>query len=54
MHSIRRTKAVLIYGRTGNLRAWQLQIDPTELRSTVHYLGIQADDVLVMSEQIVI
>lgn len=50
-HSLRRTKVALIYRRTGNLRACQLLLGHTKLESTVRYLGIAADDALVMSEQ---
>ncbi|KQU01817.1 integrase [Methylobacterium sp. Leaf469] len=50
-HSLRRTKVPLIYRRTGNLRACQLLLGHTKLESTVRYLGIEADDALVMSEQ---
>ncbi|MGU3667199.1 tyrosine-type recombinase/integrase [Methylobacterium sp. A49B] len=50
-HSLRRTKVALIYRRTGNLRACQLLLGHTQLESTVRYLGIEADDALVMSEQ---
>jgi len=45
-HSLRRTKATLIYGRTGNLRAVQLLLGHTKIESTVRYLGIEVDDVL--------
>jgi integrase len=50
-HSIRRTKASLIYGRTKNLRAVQLLLGHTKLESTVRYLGIEVDDALEMAEQ---
>ena len=50
-HSLRRTKVVLIYRRTGNLRACQLLLGHTKLESTIRYLGIEVDDALVMSEQ---
>jgi integrase len=40
-HSLRRTKATLIYRRTGNLRAVQLLLGHTRLESTVRYLGIE-------------
>ncbi len=50
-HSLRRTKVALIYRRTGNLRACQLLLGHTKLESTVRYLGIEADDALIMSEQ---
>lgn len=50
-HSMRRTKATLIYKRTQNLRAVQLLLGHTKLESTVRYLGIEVDDALEMSEQ---
>lgn len=50
-HSLRRTKASLIYRRTKNLRAVQLLLDHTKLESTVRYLGIEVDDALEMAEQ---
>ena len=49
-HSIRRTKATLIYKRTKNLRAVQLLLGHAKLESTVRYLGIEMDDALEMSE----
>ncbi len=51
-HSLRRTKATLIYRRTKNLRAVQLLLGHSKLDSTVRYLGINIDDALEMSEQI--
>ncbi|ATX79123.1 Phage integrase family protein [Mariprofundus aestuarium] len=50
-HSLRRTKATLIYKRTKNLRAVQLLLGHTKLESTVRYLGIEVDDALEISEQ---
>ena len=50
-HTLRRTKASLIYRRTKNLRAVQLLLGHTKLESTVRYLGIEVDDVLEMAEQ---
>jgi integrase len=44
-------EVALTYRRTGNLRACQLLLGHTTLESTVRYLGIEADDALVMSEQ---
>jgi integrase len=51
-HSMRRTKATLIYRRTKNLRAVQLLLGHTKLDSTVRYLGIEIDDALEMAEQL--
>ena len=50
-HSLRRTKASLIYRRTKNLRAVQLLLGHTKLESTVRYLGIEVDDALEIAEQ---
>lgn len=50
-HTLRRTKATLIYRRTKNLRAVQLLLGHTKLESTDRYLGIEVDDALEMSEQ---
>lgn len=50
-HSLRRTKATLIYRRTKNLRAVQLLLGHSKLESTVRYLGIEVDDALEISEQ---
>src|SRR6202140_538166 len=51
-HSLRRTKATLIYRRTGNLRAVQLLLGHTKIESTARYLGIAVDDALEMAEQV--
>ena len=51
-HSLRRTKATLIYKRTGNLRAVQLLLDHTKIESTMRYLGIEVDDALAIAEQV--
>jgi integrase len=51
-HSLRRTKATLIYRRTGNLRAVQLLLGHNKIESTVRYLGIEVDDALAIAEQI--
>ncbi|MFT5658178.1 MAG: integrase, partial [Gammaproteobacteria bacterium] len=45
-HSMRRTKASLIYRRTKNLRAVQLLLGHSKLESTVRYLGIEVEDAL--------
>ncbi len=50
-HSMRRTKATLIYKKTKNLRAVQLLLGHSKLESTVRYLGIEVDDALEISEQ---
>ena len=50
-HSMRRTKATLIYRRTRNIRAVQLLLGHTKPESTVRYLGIEVDDALEIAEQ---
>ena len=50
-HSMRRTKASLVYRRTKNLRAVQFLLGHTKLESTVRYLGIEVDDALELAEQ---
>jgi integrase len=51
-HSLRRTKATLIYRRAGNLRAVQLLPGHTKIESTVRYLGIEADAAPAIAEQV--
>jgi site-specific recombinase XerD len=51
-HSLRRTKATLIYKKTGDLRVVQLLLGHTKIESTVSYLGIEVDDALAVAEQI--
>ena len=50
-HTIRRTKASLIYRRAKNIRAVQLLLGHNKLESTVRYLGIEVEDALELSEQ---
>ena len=51
-HSLRRTKATLIYRKTGNLRAVQLLLGHSKIESTVRYLGVEVDDALAIAEQV--
>ncbi len=51
-HSLRRTKAAVIYRKTGNLRAVQILLGHTKLESTVRYLGVDVDDALEISSGI--
>lgn len=51
-HSMRRTKATLIYRKTGNLRAVQLLLGHTKIDSTVRYLGVEVEDALELAESI--
>jgi integrase len=49
---MRRTKATLIYRRTGNLRAVQLLLGHIRIESTIRYLGVAVDDALEIAEKI--
>lgn len=51
-HSMRRTKVAQIYRKTGNLRAVQLLLGHTKMDSTVHYLGVELEDALEISESV--
>lgn len=51
-HSLRRTKAALIYRKTSNIRAMQLLLGHTKLDSTVRYLGVEVEDALAIAESI--
>lgn len=51
-HSLRRTKATLIYRKTGNLRAVQILLGHTKIESTVRYLGVEVDDALEIAEHV--
>lgn len=49
-HSLRRTKAAMIYKQTGNLRAVQILLGHTKIESTVRYLGVDIEDALELAE----
>ena len=49
-HSMRRTKASIIYKATGNLRAIQLLLGHTKIENTVRYLGVDVEDALALGE----
>lgn len=51
-HSMRRTKATLIYRKTGNLRAVQLLLGHRKIDSTVLYLGVEVEDALALAESV--
>lgn len=50
-HSLRRTKASMIYKATGNLRAVQNLLGHTRIENTVRYLGVDIEDALLLAEQ---
>ncbi|WP_095081834.1 tyrosine-type recombinase/integrase [Mesorhizobium sophorae] len=49
-HSLRRTKASIIYKATGNLRAIQILLGHTKIENTVRYLGVDVEDALMLAE----
>jgi site-specific recombinase XerC len=49
-HSMRRTKAAMIYRATGNLRAVQILLGHTKIENTVRYLGVDVEDALSLAE----
>jgi integrase len=49
-HSLRRTKASIIYKATGNLRAVQILLGHRKIESTVRYLGVDVEDALALAE----
>ena len=50
-HSLRRTKASIIYKATGNLRAIQILLGHSKIENTVRYLGIDIEDALTLAEK---
>lgn len=50
-HSLRRTKAAIIYKATGNLRAIQILLGHTKIENTVRYLGVDIEDALELAEK---
>tara|TARA_R100000365_G_scaffold3656_1_gene13135 strand:+ start:1507 stop:1848 length:342 start_codon:yes stop_codon:yes gene_type:complete len=50
-HSLRRTKAAMIYKATGNLRAIQILLEHTKIENTVRYLGVDIEDALLLTER---
>lgn len=49
-HSLRRTKAALIYKQTGNLRALQILLGHSKIETTVRHLGFDVEDALILAE----
>lgn len=50
-HSLRRTKASIIYKATGNIRAIQILLGHTKIENTVRYLGVDIEDALTLAEK---
>ena len=49
-HSLRRTKASMIYRATGNIRAIQILLGHSKIENTVRYLGVDVEDALLLAE----
>ncbi|MEQ1951447.1 tyrosine-type recombinase/integrase [Mesorhizobium yinganensis] len=50
-HSLRRTKALMIYKATGNIRAIQILLGHSKIENTVRYLGVDVEDALLLAER---
>lgn len=50
-HSLRRTKAAMIYHAPGNIRAIQILLGHTKIENTVRYLGFDVEDALLLAER---
>lgn len=50
-HSLRRTRAAMIYRATGNIRAIQILLDHSKIENTVRYLGVDIEDALLLAEK---
>lgn len=50
-HSLRRTKAAMIYRAAGNIRAIQILLGHTKIENTVRYLGVDIEDALLLAER---
>ena len=50
-HSLRRTKAAMIYRAIGNIRAIQILVGHTKIENTVRYLGVDIEDALLLAQR---
>jgi integrase len=50
-HSLRRTKASLIYKATDNLRAIQILLGHSNIENAVRYLGVDTVDAISLAER---
>ena len=50
-HSLRRTKASIIYKATGNIRAIQILLGHSKIENTVRYLGVDIEYALTLAEK---
>lgn len=51
-HSLRRTRASIIYRATGNLRPVLILLGRTKIENTVRHFGVDVEDVLPPAEGI--
>jgi site-specific recombinase XerD len=51
IHSLRRTKASMIYKATGSLRAIQILLGHSKIEKTVRYLGVDIENALLLAER---
>lgn len=51
-HSMRCTKAAMIYRTIVNLRAVQILLGHSKIENTIRYLGVDVEDALVLAERI--
>jgi site-specific recombinase XerD len=49
-HSLRRTKAAIIYQQTGDMRVMQILLGHTKTETTVRYLGVEQADAVAFAE----
>ena len=50
-HSMRPTKASMIYKATGNLQGIQIMFGHQKIENTVRYLGVDIEDALLLAER---
>ena len=50
-HSLRRTKAAIIYRAIGNIRSIQILLGHTKIENTVRYLRVDIEDALLLAER---
>ncbi|QCB42626.1 integrase [Sphingomonas sp. PAMC26645] len=50
-HSLRRTKASIIYKATGKIRAVRILLGHAKIESTVLYLGVDVEDALELAKR---
>ena len=50
-HSLRRTKAAMIYRATGNNRVIQILLGHTKIENTMRHFGVDIEDALLLAER---